>query len=348
MIHPLILEDLAEIVSCLDCSRLHGRAILISGASGFLPAYMVESLLYFNETRNGDCRVIGIVRDLAKAKERFRAYSGRPDLVLLQADVSRPFEISERCDLIIHAASPASPKFFGTDPVGIMRANILGTHQLLELARTWGSEGFLLFSSGEVYGQVRPDQIPSKETDYGQIDILNPRSCYAESKRASETLAVSYLRQFGVPCRIVRPFHTYGPGMALDDGRVFADFVRDIVTRRNLVLRSDGKAVRAFCYLADAVRGFFTVLTRGESGQAYNVGNPAGALRIAELAELLVSLFPELGLKVERAEHPAAGYLPSQISVNIPDISRLAALGWQPRYSPEDGFTRTIRSFSDH
>ncbi|MEI8233746.1 MAG: NAD-dependent epimerase/dehydratase family protein [Verrucomicrobiota bacterium] len=346
--HPIVEEDLHQIAAAqLDWTRFRGKTILITGASGFLPAYMVETLLFLNETAACGCKVIGIVRNMAKAQARFALYAGRRDLCLVKGDVSEPIPAIERCDFIIHAASQASPKFYGTDPVGTMTANLLGSYHLLNLAREWQSEGFLYFSSGEVYGRGEPANLAMNEGAYGYIDILNSRSCYAESKRAAETLAVSYFKQFGVPCTIVRPFHSYGPGMALDDGRVFADFVNDIVHRRDIVLHSDGKAVRAFCYLSDAVLGFFTVLLKGKIGQAYNVGNPAGTMSVGELAEMLVGLFPELHLQVQRADIPVEGYLPSPVSISVPNVDLLSSLGWEQKYLPPEGFRRSVRYFME-
>ncbi len=345
--HPIVLGDLAMIAEAdIPWAKFTGKTILVTGASGFLPAYMVETLLFLNDSRKIQCKVIGLVRNLDKAYKRFIHYNGRSDFLLVQGDISKDVNWPERCDFIIHAASQASPKFYGIDPVGTMTANLLGTYNLLNHAREWKSEGFLFFSSGEVYGQVALDKIPTKENDYGYIDVTNPRSCYAESKRASETLGVSYARQFGVPFKIVRPFHTYGPGMALDDGRVFADFVNDVVNHRNLILRSDGKAVRAFCYLSDAVAGFFTVLLKGEQAAAYNVGNPGGVISIGDLADLLAGLFPDLKLEVERTAQLGGGYMPSPISINFPNIDRLISLGWKPSYSPREGFFRTINYFN--
>jgi UDP-glucuronate decarboxylase len=342
----IISEDLADIAREVDVGRLRGKTVLVAGAAGFLPAYMVETLLFLNDERACDCRVIALVRNPEKAGLRFARYMNRPDFVLVIGDVSSPPETLPRAEIIIHAASPASPKYFGRDPVGVMAANILGMRVLLERARVWKVESFLYFSSGEVYGQVPVSEPPVKESRYGYVDILNVRSCYAESKRAAETLAVCYWMQYKVPCKMVRPFHTYGPGMALDDGRVYADFVADVVARRNITLKSDGRAVRAFCYLADAVRGFFTVLLHGLPGQAYNVGNPDGALSILELSELLVDLVP--GLQVEsNAGGKEAGYLQSPIVSNVPDVSLLTALGWSPRYAPRDGFARTIEHFRE-
>lgn len=346
MTNKIIAEDIAEIALDLDVDSLRGKKVLIAGAGGFLPAYMVETLLYLNESQNINCKAFALVRNLGKAAERFAHYANRSDLTLIQSDVSAPLIDLPRADIIIHAASPASPKYYGHDPVGVMHANLLGMNNLLDRARLWKSENFLFFSSGEVYGQVPSSAPPIKEKDYGYIDILNVRSCYAESKRAAETLGVSYWKQHGVPCKIVRPFHTYGPGMALDDGRVFADFVADVVHHRDITLESDGSAIRAFCYLSDAVRGFFKVLLNGQSGIAYNVANPKGTLSILELAQLLASMSP--GLRVEHiGSHADSNYLQSPIARNIPDIELISSMGWIPRYLPQEGFYRTIRSFME-
>ncbi len=344
MVCDVILEDLADIAREVNVALLHGKTVLVAGAAGFLPAYMVETLLYLNDTSSCGCRVIALVRSPEKAALRFARYAGRPDLVVMTGDVASPPEKLPRADIIIHAASPASPKHFGKNPVGVMSANIMGMLGLLEMARRWSSEAFLYFSSGEVYGQLPASAPPAQENHYGYVDILDVRSCYAESKRAAETLGVSYWVEYGVPCKIVRPFHTYGPGMALDDGRVYADFVADVLRGRNITLKSDGRAVRAFCYLSDAVRGFFTVLLHGLPGRAYNVGNPDGALSILDLSKLLAGMAP--GLKVDaQLGVRDAGYLQSPIARNVPDVSLLNALGWNPKYSPQDGFARTIRSY---
>jgi nucleoside-diphosphate-sugar epimerase len=347
-VHPIVLEDLQAILGArLDWERFRRKTVLVTGANGFLPAYMVETLLHLNVLTAMECHVICLVRNRLKAETRFAQYSGRSDLSFVVGNVSEGIPVNRRCDFVIHAASQASPKYYGRDPVGTMTANILGTYHLLNLARDWRSEGFLFFSSGEVYGHVPSEKIPTSETDYGYLDILNPRSCYAEGKRAGETLTVSYTQQFGMPGVIVRPFHTYGPGMAMDDGRVYADFVSDVVNHRDITLHSDGKAVRAFCYLADAVAGFFTVLLKGQTGQAYNIGNPHAMISIGDLAELLAHLSPDLALTVRRSARSGAGYLPSPVSVNSPNVDRAAALGWRPTFSVQEGFERTIRYFTE-
>jgi nucleoside-diphosphate-sugar epimerase len=345
----VIEEDLKDITDAgLPWQDLEGKNVLITGANGFLPAYMVETLLYLNDRKlNKPVNVLGLVRNRAKALKRFSHYEGRKDFELLVQDAAAPVIADRKIDYIVHAASQASPKYFGTDPVGTLLPNVLGTYHLLELARKNAVEGFLFFSSGEVYGEVDERKVPTKEDDYGYLDPTNIRSCYAESKRIGETMCVSWHHQYAVPAKIVRPFHTYGPGMDLQDGRVFADFIADILHTRNIVLKSDGSAIRAFCYLSDAVTGFFTALLKGKNAEAYNVGNDKGEISILGLANLLVELFPSKKLKVIRDEKVGSdGYLKSKITRNCPDISKMRTLGWEPKYSLREGFERTVRSFS--
>ena len=348
MRNPVISEDLRDIAGFpLQWELLAGKTLLISGANGFLPAYMVETLLYLNETRQeAPVKIIGVVRNLAKAQARFAHYAQRGDLQLIAQDICQPLDIEGPVDYIVHAASQASPKYYGKDPVGTLSPNVIGTAHLLELARSKNVSGFLFFSSGEVYGEVAATQVPTREDAYGYLNPVSVRSCYAESKRMGENMCVCWHHQYGVPAKIVRPFHTYGPGMALDDGRVFADFVADVVNRRDIIMMSDGSARRAFCYLADAVMGFFAVLLRGVPGEAYNIGNDGGEISIGDLAELIAGLSPEGGTRVVRKDAPATSdYLKSVISRNCPDITRAKELGWKPKTDLLQGFERTIRSF---
>ncbi len=346
--NSIITEDMQFITKAdLPWRELEGRTVLVTGANGFLPAYVVETLLYLNDRiMKKKINVIGLVRNRDKALSRFQYYHERNDLKIVVQDVTDPFCSEGDIDYIIHAASQASPKYYGNDPVGTILPNVAGTANLLELARAKKSRCFLFFSSGEVYGEVQGDKIPTREQDYGYLDPIRVRSCYAESKRMGEAMCVAWCHQFGVPAKIVRPFHTYGPGMDLKDGRVFADFVADVLSNRDIVLKSDGSALRAFCYLADAVRGFFTVLFKGSPAQAYNVGNDRGEVSILELAQILASISP-ITLRVVRDEAvQPTGYIKSTIVRNCPDISKICALGWKPMYSVRDGFERTIRSFT--
>jgi len=346
--NSIISEDIEFIKSAgLDWNRFKNKTFLIVGANGFLPAYMVETLLSLNKTHlEGTAKIIGAIRNVEKAKNRFESYLNRKDFSLTQIDLNKPIEIENNINFIIHAASQASPKFYGIDPVGTLLPNTIGTNNLLIYAKSNPLEGFLYFSSGEVYGEVDPSRIPTREVDYGFIDPTNVRSCYGESKRMGETMCVSYYHQYNIPIKIIRPFHTYGPGMSLNDGRVFADFVSDIVNEKNIFMKSDGNAIRSFCYIADAIIGFFYVLLYGENGEAYNVGNPKGEISIKKLADTLVNLYPEKKLKVVEVKRND-NYLKSSINRNCPDITKIQKLGWKPETNIKQGFKKTINSYKN-
>jgi UDP-glucuronate decarboxylase len=344
--HAVETADLEAIVNDyqLPWQALAGQTVCVTGANGFLPSYMVETMLYLNETRQLGIRVLALARSRANFARRFGHHAGRADLVCVEQDVSLPFQLAERPDYIIHAASQASPKYYSVDPIGTLSANTLGTAALLQLAAASASKGFLYFSSSEVYGQA--GKVPTAEGDYGYLDPTNVRSCYAESKRMGENMCVSWHHQAGVPAKIVRPFHTYGPRMQLDDGRVYADFVACILRGEPIALKSDGLATRAFCYSADAVAGFWAALLCGESAQAYNIGNPDGEISMRALGQLLVGMYPEKNLALSYQERaPGESYMASAVSRACPDIARARALGWNPRTSVADGFRRTIESY---
>jgi nucleoside-diphosphate-sugar epimerase len=346
--NPVIVQDVAFILNQpLPWQLLNGATVVVTGAGGFLPAYMMEVLAALN-SRGANIRMVGLVRNLEKARARLGHLSSM-GIELMQQDIAKPLRPDvPKADFIVQAASQASPRFYGADPVGTIEANTTGTQQMLRHAKRSDCRSFLFFSSGEVYGIPLDNSNRLAEADYGYLDPATVRACYAESKRLGETLCVSWHHQFGVPARIVRPFHTYGPGMDLNDGRVFADFVADILAGRNITLKSDGLAVRPFCYLADATVGFFTALLKGEAGKAYNVGNPNAEISIKDLAYLLVGLFPEMGLCVNHLsqEPPAGGYLQSQVSRSTPDIQRMIALGWEPTIGLAEGFKRTVSAMS--
>ena len=342
----MIVEDFNQIKnSSIDWNRFENKTILITGANGFLPAYMVETLLLLNNDilKYSPCKVIALVRNEKHTKERFSNYLSDENLKIIVQDVANEINLIEKIDYIVHAASPASPKYYNIDPVGVIMPNILGTKNTLELARKNDIDGYLYFSSCEVYGRLNDGEVVNEDKD-GYLDPTSVRACYGESKRMGENLCVSYGHQYNIPIKIVRPFHTYGPGMKLDDGRVFADFVKNIVNNEDIEMKSDGSARRAFCYLSDATVAFFKILLDGEKNNAYNMANAKVIISIKDLATILVNMFPEKKLKAVFSEQ-SKDYLQSPVKGNSVDTSKLEKLGWKPSVSIEDGFNKTIRSY---
>ena len=252
---------------------------------------------------------------------------------------------------IIHAASIASPIYYRTHPIATMDANVNGLRHLLEYSRqqqhrSCPVQGFLFFSTSEIYGDPAPDYIPTPEDYRGNVSCTGPRACYDESKRYGETLCVNFAQQYDLPIRMARPFNNYGPGLKLTDRRVLPDFVRDVLSGRDIVMFSDGSPTRTFCYIADAVVGYFKILTQGEPGEAYNIGVETPEISIAELADRVVQTARELWDyqgQVIRQVSPDENYLVDNPNRRCPQISKARDdLGYNPTISLEVGLTRSL------
>jgi len=347
MKNKIIQEDMETITNePLEWSKLEGKSILISGANGFLATYIVLIILYLNEKQfKKKATVLALVRNIEKAKDKFKDYIKRDDLKFITQDISDPFDINEPIDFIIHSASQASSLHFGRDPVGTLKANTLGTAHLLDIAKKNDIEKFLFFSSGEVYGMI-DDSIESADEAYtGNVDFLDVRSCYGESKRMGENMCICWNYQHKVPVNVIRVGYTYGPGLPLNDDRIMAEFVNRVLNNENIVLNSDGSAKRSFCYITDMIKAVFLILLNGKDGEVYNAASEVPT-SILELAEMLIGLFPEKGLSVEYKKNEfEKNYLRSKREKTLVSTKKIKALGWNRVVDIKTGFKRMIDSY---
>lgn len=336
-----ILEEDARNIAGEDIrwEKLRNKTVLITGASGMIGSYLVRALMKVNEMKDFHIHIIGVVRNVNKVEEDIRKDA---NVEILCHDVTKPMELAQDVHYIIHAASPASPLIMKDDPVGTIAANTLGAFYTLSLAQEKHAEGYMFMSSREIYGQPGPEQEMFREDTYGFVDPLDPRSCYPEGKKAAETMCASFRAQYGLNTVIARPAHTYGPGMSIYDGRVQADFLKNIIQDEDIVMKSEGLAIRTYTYISDVAAGIFYALLNGD-GSVYNIADEKARISIRGLAELLVRITPERGLKVrmEIPEDGTKGCAP--FTLGILDSSRLHAVGWKPRYTLEEGFARMIQ-----
>ncbi len=343
----VIREDLEEIYERnINWERLRDKTIFITGAYGMLTSYLVFLCIYLNEMHHYNIRLILAVRSEEKARRRFGRFLEKEYIELYLKDINEPIFVEGHIDYVIHGASLASTQYYGSMPVDVILPNISGTISLLKLSEEHKAEGFLLFSSGEVYGKVDRSVSVITEETLGTADTLNLRNCYCESKRMAEMLCCAWFHQKKVPVKIARICHTYGPTMDIDgDARVFSSFAGDIINNRNIVMKSDGSAMRPFCYLADAAAAFFQILLDGSAGEAYNLCNSGEYLSIRQLADLLTGLYPEKKLKVEMKIPEGNSEVPKkeESEGKISD-EKLKSLGWVCKYDTREGFYRTIES----
>lgn len=260
-------------------------------------------------------------------------------------DATKPVDFDFAADVIVHAASPASPELFVAKPVETMMANVYGLQQLLDYARRCGAKKVVYVSSSEVYGQVPPREEGFVESDYGFVDVLNPRSSYPMGKRAAETLCAAYVAQYGLDVSIVRPGHIYGPTCSEGDRRVSSAFPWLAARGLPIVMKSDGAQFRSYTHAEDCARAIRTVIERGLPGEAYNIAARCGKCSIRQMAEIVakaggVELRMELPSGAE-----AAAFNPMNNSCLDP--SKLEALGWRGEITPEQGFSETVQKLKE-
>lgn len=341
--NKIIQEDLDYIINNdTDWESLRNKTVLITGAFGFIASYITRTLIHLNQRQDMNIKIICLTRDASKHHD----WQAIPGISMFEHNVVDFFDFKGEINYIIHSASQATPKVFGPDPVGTLLPNVVGTYNMLELARKQKElDKFLFISTTGVLGFQSHGKYPLKENDWGVLDPTDIKNCYLESKRMGENMCMAYLKQYDVPVQIARPGGIYGPGLKLDDGRVFADFISNIVNKEDIVLYSDGLVKRDYLYIADAIIGLFKIMFFWETGKAYNVSSSVD-ISVIDLAELLAyKVFPELGLKVVLKKDRSKDFMRVNFQRTLMDNLELRKLGWEEKFNLVDGFRRTAESY---
>lgn len=320
----------------LPWEKLSEANILVTGATGLIGGCLVEALM-MNPKR--DYQVYASGRNEERAKKRFKEFADEKNFHFIQYDVLKPLACNVRFDIIIHAASNASPNFFAQKPVEVIKSNIYGVVNLMEYGINHGMKRFLYVSSGEVYGEG--DGRLLSEDYSGYVDITSSRSCYPSSKRAAETLCVSYASEYKVDVVIARPCHIYGPYFTESDNRVYAQFIRNVLRGEDIVLKSTGEQMRSWCYVVDCASALLFILLKGECGQAYNIADETSNISICELARMVASIGKSRVVHSQPDIDEKRGY--NVVKRSLFSTSKLKSMGWKLEGCMLDKLNNTIR-----
>ncbi len=345
--NAVLLADIEELVEQEELLKeLTDSSVFVTGATGLIGSQVVLTLAVLNERRNTNVTIYAFVRSEEKAKAVFGKYMENGSVIPVYGDINRQIVMDESVDYIIHGASATSSKFFVEKPVETIDTALNGTKNLLEFAREKQVKSVIYLSSLEVYGVPLTENGVVGERDYGYLDPLSVRSSYSEGKRMVECLCVAFAKEYGVPVKIARLSQTFGAGVEYNDGRVFAEFARCAMEKKDIVLHTMGRTLRTYCYTKDAVAAIFYILLKGEVGEAYNVTNEDTAVTIAEMAQCVCDTFPDSNISVQfdvPENLNAYGYNPEMV-IRL-NTEQLQKLGWKPTVGLKDMYLRMVQSF---
>ena len=333
-------KDISKVIMNVpDIEKLKGKRILVTGATGLICSAVVDILFQLNLVNDFCMSIFLAGRSGSRIKERFPYKKEGEDYTFIEYDSTYSRSVEGCFDYIIHGASNADPRRIINEPVETLLSNVVGLKCLLDNIVCNHCGRLLYVSSSEVYGN-KNSNTPFSESDYGFVDILNPRACYPVGKRAAESLCASYGNEYGVDFVICRPGHIYGPTITMGDSRASSQFPRDIVSGKDIIMKSEGRQMRSYCYVLDCASAILTIMLNGVSNNAYNISNKNSVCSIREMAEA----FAFSGNKKIVYELPTELECKSYNMMNNSSLNatKLEALGWKAEFSMSEGAKHTI------
>ncbi len=348
LIENIVDQDLYAIIQSLDneAQMFSGKTVVITGGSGFIGSYLVATIDLLNRYFLSEpCRVLSIDNHIVGKKNNLLREISSSSITFLEHNVCKPFTVEGSVDYIINAAGVASPVYYKKYPIETIEGTIFGLKNTLELARIKQAKSVLYFSSSEIYGDPDPNAIPTPETYKGNVSSIGPRSCYDESKRLGETLAMAYCQVHRTPIKIVRPFNVYGPGMSAKDYRVIPTFLSQGMEGKVLTVHDKGNQTRTFCYVTDAIVGFLKVLLSGADGEVYNIGNDKDEINMKVLADTVAEVVFDNKISVNLVSYPD-NYPQDEPRRRCPDLTKAkTALGYRAKVDLKVGLKRSYQWF---
>lgn len=342
--NKIFKEDLEYItnVNFIDWHKLDNKTVFVTGATGLIGYTFVSALLYRNLIYNSNIKVIALVRNITKAREKFaEPLKQNANIEFIVGDVENIPAINDDIDYIVHGANPTASNYFVEKPVETINTAVFGTINVLQLAKEKNVEGMVYLSSMEVYGAPHTDDL-IPETQGTTVDTMSVRSCYPEAKRLCEALCASYADEYKVPAKVIRLAQTFGPGVPENDNRVFAEFIRCAKNKQDIVLQTAGTSKRCYLYTADAATAIMAILLNGETGEAYNAANKETYCSILEMAQLVAREIANDEIKVVIKENNNSKHKFSPPHKLNLDVSKLEKLGWRVEKSLREMYIRIM------
>lgn len=343
----ILEKDFEEILSSnIPFNKFSNKTFLVSGATGLIGSLFIKFLLYINKTQKLNIKVIGLVRNLAKAEKIFKEYQGNSDLEFIVHDLGTGKIDLNHIDYILHGASITQSKIMITSPVETIEISVEGTREMLNLAVKNNVDAMVYLSSMEIYGQLNQDG-KITEDNLGSLNLSDIRSGYPESKRLCEVLCKEYSKEYGLNVMSARLAQTFGAGVLSSDNRVFAQFAKSVIKNQDIVLHTNGKSEGNYIYTTDVIKALLVMMLYGKSGESYNVSNEENHMTIYEMAQLVINNFSngksQLVIDIPKEN---MGYAPNvKLWLSNQKLKNLVGGVWQPTVNLVEMYRRLIEYY---